>query len=564
MLNVRALCGSLALSLVTPAALSPQTVHGQLVDKTTASPIPGGFVVLLDMNSRELLRSLTDQQGRFDLAAPAPGRYRLKSAVIGIQSSVTPPFDLTEGQDLQVSFAVQAVLVVLPTLIVEDERTCQGPQQAGMAAALVWQEARKALSAVRWTEQQATFRHDLVRYERELDAYTLEILDSRNRAQSGVYRGSPFATRTPSNLRASGYIQRDGKEYHYYGPDATVLLSDEFAADHCFSLREGDGDRFGLIGLEFRPESGRSVPDITGVLWLDRATAELRHLDFRYTDVPHGVQSPLIGGRVVFERLPEGPWIVQRWRIRMPVVKTRPARFSDFTSETYLAEIRESGGWVRQVRTDDGSLIARVGGAMLVGTAVDLNTARPVAGATVVLLRTDLTTKTDRLGRFRFERVPEGRYRVAFGPEVMDSLGFAPPYQTVTLSLDQPETVGLAIPKYQSLRALLCPASDPTDGDVGVIAGFVRDLAGTPLSAVQIIAMEHRPRAPDDAAVRVYAEAMTDWSGFYSVCDVPAGGSVAVEARLGGRRSTSTRTTTTRLTGGEIVRIDFALSAVAR
>jgi hypothetical protein len=557
------LCVTFALFLL-PYGLSAQTIRGELVDKTTGQPLGGGFVMLLDEDSNEIDRSLTDASGRFTVAADEGGRFRLKSAVIGIKSTVTPPFDLLDEQELELSFAVQAIVIVLPKVVVEDERVCRGPDQAGLAAAIVWEEARKALDAVRWTEHRGMFHHNLVRYERRLDPYSLKVLDNRGWSQSGMYRGSPFETESPDVLAAAGFIQRDEQEHHYYGPDANVLLSGEFAGGHCFSIREGEREQFGLVGLEFSPSPATTVPDISGVLWLDRATAELRHLDFRYTHVPHDVDSPMIGGRVVFERLPDGSWIVQRWRIRMPVVRTRPARYSDFTTERYLAEIRESGGWVSEIHTADGMLVGRVGGAMLVGTAVDLNNARPVAGATVVVMGTDLATRTDREGRFRFERIPEGRYRVAFGSDVLDSRGFAPPHQYVNVSLDQPQTVGLAIPRFGSLRSLLCPDSDPVADDVGIVSGFVRDLSGNALGAVQVIALERRPGAAHGDAVRLYGDAMTDWSGFYSVCDVPAGGTVAVEARLAGRRGTSTRTATTRLTGGEIVRIDFALNAVER
>jgi hypothetical protein len=547
-----------------PAVVPAQTIRGHLTDKTTGQPVAGGFVVLLNEDLDELQRSLTDDGGQFTLTAPAAGRYRLKSAVVGIRSSITPPFELVAGTDLELNFAVQAIVVVLPTLTIEDERTCLGPLQGSIAAATIWEEARKALSAVKWTEQQSLFRHDLVRYERRLDTYTLEVKDNRELSHGGLYRGSPFATETPDRLEAFGYIRRDGKEFRYYGPDATVLLSEQFANNHCFSVREGDGEKFGLVGLRFRPAPHRAVPEIAGVLWLDKATTELRYLEFRYTAVPVDVESPLIGGRVVFERLPQGPWIVQRWRIRMPIMKERPARFSGFIADSYLAEIKESGGWVSEVHTADGKPISRVGGAMLVGTAIDLNTARPVARATVILTGTDIATKTDREGRFRLERVPEGRYRVSFGHDVLDSLGFAPPYQVVTMSLEQPQTVGLIIPRYGSLRSLLCPAADPQADNVGIISGFVRDLSGNPLPAVQVIALEHRRRVRQDDAVRMHSEAMTDWSGFYSLCDVPAGGSVNVEARLAGLRSTTMRTTTTRLTGGEIVRIDFSLRTVER
>jgi hypothetical protein len=58
--------------------------------------------------------------------------------------------------------------------------------------------------------------------------------------------------------------------------------------------------------------------DIEGTLWLDRASSELRELDFRYTNLPEDFAHTKAGGTVQFLRLSTGSWLVGSWQLRMP------------------------------------------------------------------------------------------------------------------------------------------------------------------------------------------------------------------------------------------------------
>ena len=73
----------------------------------------------------------------------------------------------------------------------------------------------------------------------------------------------------------------------------------------------------GLIGVAFEPVKQRRDTDIEGVLWVDRESAQLRYLEFRYTPISWRGRE-LSGGKVEFHQLPSGAWIVRRWSIRMP------------------------------------------------------------------------------------------------------------------------------------------------------------------------------------------------------------------------------------------------------
>jgi hypothetical protein len=337
------------------------------------------------------------------------------------------------------------------------------------------------------------------------------------------------------------------------------LLSDGFAQLHCFSLVSGEGDRSGYVGLAFQPDVTRELPDIAGVLWLDARTAELRYLDFSYTRLPYEIELENVGGREEFERLPSGPWIVRRWWIRMPILASRNRAFSDFARESYLAALKEDGGYVSEIRTLDDELVLRRGVVSLSGTVLNLHTAQPVAGADVILVGTGYSVETDATGGFRFGYLEEGTYRVSLGPRTLDVLGYVPPLVEVTLTIDEPQFITLAIPSITRLWSQLCPRSNAASG-VGIVSGFVRDAArGIGLPGAQVII--HQPVATVDSirSLDRVGDSMTDWAGYFRVCDIPTGDSVAVEARRAGATGVTADTTMVHLTPGDIIRVDFAL-----
>jgi hypothetical protein len=68
----------------------------------------------------------------------------------------------------------------------------------------------------------------------------------------------------------------------------------------------------------FKPVSGRKVTDIEGVIWVDRTTAELQRLEFKYRRVPFDLVRGEYSGFAEFHRLEGGAWIIGRWRLTTP------------------------------------------------------------------------------------------------------------------------------------------------------------------------------------------------------------------------------------------------------
>ena len=123
------------------------------------------------------------------------------------------------------------------------------------------------------------------------------------------------------DLVSEGFVREsEGNETEYYAPDAQVLLSNAFLNTHCLKLTADEASP-SLIGLAFEPGIEGELADVEGTLWVDRESGELRFLEYGYTRVPFDQGREQAGGRLEFEALPDGAWIVRQWWIRMPTVQ---------------------------------------------------------------------------------------------------------------------------------------------------------------------------------------------------------------------------------------------------
>lgn len=305
--------------------LAAQAVLGTAVDAVDGEPIAGAFVLLIDEDGVERDRSLTTASGTFRLDGP-PGRYRLNLERIGFEDLLTEPFDLAEDEQLSRRLPVSARPIELSEIrVAGGEARCGVPTEEAIELSRVWDEARKALEATAWTDRQSYYRFDVLIVRQDLDAEGQPV--SRPEYEPvRVYGRHPFRSVQPTDLALGGWVQRQGSGLKFFAPDAEVLLSTSFLGRHCFRLVRSDSAAERLVGVEFEPLPDRRTPDISGVLWVDRENAELKELEYRYANLDLPVETDRAGGRVVFDHLPDGGWIVRSWEIRTPLAELQQTR----------------------------------------------------------------------------------------------------------------------------------------------------------------------------------------------------------------------------------------------
>ncbi|HEX8360039.1 MAG TPA: carboxypeptidase regulatory-like domain-containing protein [Longimicrobium sp.] len=548
-----ALLITVGLGLVLTAPAAAQRVQGVLVD-AGGRPVAGAFVSLRGAGEAVVARALTGAEGRFSLQGSGAGTYRVRAERIGFATTSSAPLDLAAGETRDLRLVAASAGVALEGLVARGRSRCDVRPEAGAAAARVWEEARKALEATTWTA--GALRFGYTEYERDVDPTSERVRAETAQRRTAVGRGV-WVSRDAAELARAGYREERRDGIYFFAPDAKLLLSDEFQDSHCFGVAAGEGATRGLVGLTFQPVRRRGAPvDVSGVLWLDPASAELRHLDFNYTGLSQNEDQEGVGGRVEFVRLAGGAWIVRRWRLRMPVLVGKQWRMPTGGSGTHvvLDALRESGGYVGEVTSATGERLFAAQTGALEGTVVDAVTETPLAGARVTLVGTTRGAMSDEQGRFRVADLDEGRYAVTFTHPRTDSLRYRAPATDVAVRLGEAATVRLVSPSLATAIAAGC-AGDSLRAGAGVLAGTVRNRAnGAPLAGARVAVWWNGPSGT------VRGEVESDAEGQYRFCGAPPGVRLSARASFLGRGG---ETTTLTIPGAEPVMRDLTTFVVS-
>jgi hypothetical protein len=411
---------------LVPAAAA-QTVMVRVVDAESSAPMVGALAYLVDTDGSTVKNALTDERGRALFVGVPAGGYAVRVEMIGMATAETSPFELATGTTLTRDLRLESSAIQLEGIEVEAEsgRCSVRPGGEGLLVSEVWDEARKALSAASFTDEQGSYRYETMRYDRQLDPETGAVVQEDQSRRAG-YMLTPFESRPAEDLVANGFVQREGTEFTYYAPDAAVLLSDPFLDTHCFRISYADEPaEEGLVGLGFEPTGAdKSVADIAGTMWIDPETSELRWLEFRYEFLDPEMTTSMVGGRVDFQRMPNGTWIVPEWWIRMPVMTVRTE--FDGRQRPAIARYHQTGGLVLEAREAGGrSLGQRAETGGVEGVVMD-SLGTPLQGVRVGVLGGNQQVFTNAEGAFSITGLTEGRYQVRFVQPELEELGFIP------------------------------------------------------------------------------------------------------------------------------------------
>lgn len=486
------------------------------------------------------LRVLTDASGAFELNVPQSGRYFLRAMRIGYEPSEEVEVDVGSSATAGVTLVLSARAVNLASIRVSARDECRVAPDSGLMVARVWQEARKALVGAQLNEG-SLLQVDWMVYDRSLDLSGQVVRDQevtlRSARTARAFRSAPAR-----QLAERGYVVADGDALEYFAPDAEVLLSEEFAGGHCLRLRPGIAGQEGLIGVEFHPaQDRRDVRDIEGTLWLDRSSAELRSLDFRYTNLPSEAARVRPGGQVEYVRLVPGGWIVSRWSIRMPMVDIDSVWAGDLNRRTYRSSVRTTlkasgvrvaGGLVSRVARGDSVIFEHAIGGLEVRV---LGNAGQAAGGTMVTLDgTNARATSDSSGVARFGTLLPGRYVAMATSPLMDTLGVSAVLVDVEVKESGMSTASVRLPDPARYGTAICGRDlGPAEG---VVRGVTRDGSGRPAAFVAVTASWIAPGSVNAragagfSATRRALGTFSDSLGRWRICGVRRGTPVALWA----------------------------------
>jgi hypothetical protein len=484
------------LSMLVPAVLGAQRVRGVVIDSALNSPVSGVVVSVLDSANRIGARTITDGQGRFSLAVPASAPklrlmrigYRLRDVTLGA------------NRDDEIRFLMERVPPILERVQVSDKEVCPGSADRG-AAFQLWDQARTGLLATVVAREAKPANAATVVYER-LMSPSDEIVRKQTKRISRGRTTRPFVASNDAEVFARfGYMSEDSRGRTFHAPDADVLLHESFALTHCFRLRASDSDHRGQIGVAFAPAPIRgrdTVVDVSGVIWMDAASPQLRTLDFLYTALEPAAMAARAGGHIEFRTMPNGVAFIERWVLRLPaltIVETNLPGSTNITrstartpradrADTRVAQIGESGGIVISAQWDDGTVWQDTPSS-LAGVVKGRRTNTPISDAVVLLEGTDDSTTTDVNGEFDIPTIP-GRYVLRAVDTALAA--FVKPRamsQNATITRGTTEILHLELPPVSEAIDDVCHGQRMRGGST-ILIGHVASADGVSLSGVKV------------------------------------------------------------------------------
>jgi hypothetical protein len=555
-----------AAILAGGARAAAQDVRVEVVEAATGKPIVGANVALLDSAAvTPLGGGFSDLKGRTDLRAPARGPYRVRADKVGYDSWTSVQLNLGD-KPVYVRVGMAPTRIPAP-IMPRSETACQELTGPGTPAGDLWVELKKALTANAMTEAQGLVPLDVDLYERVLDR-NLSIVSERAEQRTRITRRPATGISWDQLDSARRGVASNNDVYR--APDAATILSDQFVKSHCYAAIRGYGPESGLTGLEFKPARIAGQPELTGVLWLDPKANALRSLSFDYVNLPIPLRIARTTGRVEFQQLAGGQWIVPRWYIRMPRitrVNSTNAGAPAISSDTLIG-YQEVGGAARPagtapVSTGDAAAPSPPGAAgiagapgtagalaadsprganqsLLTGIVYDSTTGRPLRGVQV----------STSGGRFKTLTTAGGAYELVIDGALNDTIVFDHPrlrlfhiaerVQTISMPAGARGQASVIIPSFVSLRKSICGQNETRTEAQGFMAGYVRDAAGKPIPRAhvwatwQVLWVEQNGRLVSTNQQRT-VETDSNSDGSYMMCGFTRSAQITVKVDMAGK-----------------------------
>jgi hypothetical protein len=529
---------SFALALVLASVATPvygQEVRGTVIGGETRQPLVGAMVVLL--SAQDSVTVLSGTGGAFRIRAPRAGQYRIRVEHIGFENAFSAPFELTEGGSLELNVEAATKAIELAELVVTGaRRNCEVRPTSG-AVAVVWEEARKALAAAAWTAGRDVYRMVWTKYQREIAA-TGRKVTSEQRDVTQARTLQPFGSPDVGLLLERGFVQAQGSNSVFYGPDANVLLSNEFQDTHCFNVERRVVDGVSMMGLHFEPVRDRKLPEVAGVMWLEESGSRLRRVEFNYVNLSRELDVPDALGELTFRDLPNGTWLIEEWRIRTPVIGTQQSGFGNRTNLRVL-RYNETGGLVNRVTNADGTVISEGNPGRKVSGIVADSSGAPASGLRVLVDGAPIDATTDATGAFQLPGLGDGIWTLVVNSPALERVGFGGVTLDVDIGRTDVQNARIALPSVTTVAERMCATRresgnlydgrkhDPKNS-ILVVRAF--DQNGVPAIGGKLaigwnrIIFEVARDRPEIGSSREERSATLDEQGTFVMCGIPAEG----------------------------------------
>jgi hypothetical protein len=414
--------GWLLLLVVTAhCSASGQNVRVRILNAVTGRPITGAVVTLLDGPNANVTSQASDENGRVSIMTSG-ATTRLRFLRIGFRPRVLDY--QSQGTNDSLDVAMTPIPTMLEPINVRANPSCSYAADGGPAFGLLEQARAGLLNSVVSRKAGAA---SMIRigFEQSMDGTSDRIIRQSVRLDSGASATSFNAMRANVEFVTAGFVGETLGINVFYAPDAETLLSEEFGSAYCFHLAKSQRSRPDEVGLAFSVATRvRGRVDIAGILWVDTAQRQLRSLEFTYDGLDRSLDPANPGGSLSFLQLPNGPVVIDRWLLRLPVVRRDSTFNSKATRYVPLiwVEKQQSGGELARAEFHATVWEAHLGSLLL---QLQRRDGAPAFGAQVALEDTDYRGVADQNGYALIRRILPGPYRLIVIDSQLSRLGIS-------------------------------------------------------------------------------------------------------------------------------------------
>jgi hypothetical protein len=323
----------------------------------------------------------------------------------------------------------------------------------------LWEQTRAGLLATIVAREAMPARKLRIRYDQE---------PPTERSRSGRHRvrlreendtlPSFFSARTAVDFARLGFMEVEGGHRTFFGPDAEVLLDDEFLVAYCLRLARPERGRPRQVGLAFAPaKRNEENVEIDGVIWIDTSARALRDIEFRYLGLERGTDRLRPGGTTSFLEMTNGVVLIDRWQFRLVATRVDSAALR-VSVYRVSASLGLTGGELARASWPDGTEW-RASLGTLYGRLLGRD-GTPAAGVPIALDDTDYRATTDSSGTFAITDLVPGPYDAVLPEPRLASLNLRIPLGLhFTAVRDSVHPVRVIVPTLEEYVADRCAAS---------------------------------------------------------------------------------------------------------
>jgi len=190
----------------------------------------------------------------------------------------------------------------------------------------------------------------------------------------------------------------------------------------------------------------------------------------------------------------------------------------------------------QQQTTTPPTAAAKTGKAEIAGLVVDSLHGGFLRGADVIIEGTNANTVTDSAGRFAFEGLPPGTYRVGVFHPLLDTLGISLATKPFHASADSTNIAILGVPSAATLIRTACSGRSNGQNNSAVIGHVNESETLRPVSGAEVSIAWIELEASKEVGLRQTPHLMSDTTnaaGAFEICGLPNSMDATLKARKG-------------------------------